>query len=145
MQRTVKEMHWDVTLGVILQPCWWSAASCSSKDQLPGPRPSLWVISSLRLALQITEKASASLKSSPICVRWPPVTGSWWPSRSVAAMGAEAGAVTANRVLCPAPLSLRRCVLWDQATPPMAEVCGTFTLRGWRLWHWSNNDRRKPA
>lgn len=41
-------------------------------------------------------------------------------------MGAEVGAATANCALCPAPLCSRRCVPWDQATPPMAEVSTFF-------------------
>lgn len=72
--------------------------------------------------LQITVKASASLKFWPLCVRWLLVTGTWSPSRSVAVMEAEAGAPTVNCAPCPGPFSIRRCVLLDLGTPLMEEV-----------------------
>lgn len=79
-------------------------------------------LSRLFPTLQITGKASASLKYWPLYVRWRLVTGTWWPSQSVAAMEAEAGAPTVSSAPCPGPLSTRRCVLWDLGTPLMAEV-----------------------
>lgn len=72
--------------------------------------------------LQITAKASASLKFWPLCVRWLLVTGTWWPSQSVAVMEAEAGAPTVSSAPCPGPLSIRRCVPLGLGTPLMAEV-----------------------
>lgn len=72
--------------------------------------------------LQITVKASASQKFWPLCVRWLQVTGTWWPSRNVAVMEAEAGAPTVSSAPCLGPLSIRRCVLLDLGTPLTEEV-----------------------
>lgn len=72
--------------------------------------------------LQITVKASASLKFWPLCVRWLRVTGTWSPSQSVAVMEAEAGAPTVSSAPCLGPSIIRRCAPWDLGTPLMAEV-----------------------